>query len=273
MKKFLLSIATVLAVGYADAQMFNATDSAHFALWQVYDADGDANNWKPYNLTGLGTALDGQGGVFMSESYINGVGALTPDNIAVSPVVNCSGNASVFLTWGAGSTETTASTYYDEYYAVYIVNSIVPILAGTYPTPVWEGAISAGQVMEWKSINVSATAANQSTVYIVLRHFNCTDEFRLFIDGVQLTTGVLGLEEATMEASVYPNPANNVLNIKSTVAANKISIISMDGKVVSTTAMSGLEGSINVSSLTEGVYFYEVATENGAVIRNTFVKK
>ena len=49
--------------------------------------------------------------------------------------------------------------------------------------------------------------------------------------------------------------------------------LKMDGKVVSTTTMSGLTGSVDVSSLTEGVYFYEVAVENGEVIRNTFVKK
>ncbi len=274
MKKILLSIATVLAVGYADAQFFIATDSSDFAMWQKYDADGDTYNWSARSTTGAGTVFAGQGGVFRSESYVNGVGALNPDNLAISPAINCSGKPTVFLTWGAGSQETTASTWYQEYYSVYIVNSVAAILAGSYPTPVYSGALSAGEVMEWKSIDVSSMAGNQGTVYIVLRHHNCTDQFQLFIDGVQLSTAALGLEEeSSMEATVFPNPANSMLNVRTTGAANKISILSMDGKVVSSTTMSGMEGSIDVSSLTEGVYFYEVAGENGATIRNTFVKK
>jgi hypothetical protein len=81
-----------------------------------------------------------------------------------------------------------------------------------------------------------------------------------------------GLEENNLSVSVYPNPTNSVLNIKTTSAANHVSIISMDGKVVAESNLNGLTGSINVAELVNGVYFYEVTSSNGAVIRNTFVK-
>ncbi|MFA7273754.1 MAG: T9SS type A sorting domain-containing protein [Crocinitomicaceae bacterium] len=81
-----------------------------------------------------------------------------------------------------------------------------------------------------------------------------------------------GLEENNLEVSVYPNPTNSTLNIKTSSAANHISIISMDGKVVAESNLNGLTGAINVAELVNGVYFYEVSSSNGAVIRNTFVK-
>lgn len=274
MKKLLLSITAILAVTLTNAQnIYIASDSAALSMWVPYDIDADANNWTIENLTGGSQALSPQGWMLRSESYINGVGPLTPDNLIISPSIDCSSNASVFLTWGAGSNETTASTYFEEYYSVYVVNNPATLLTGTYPPAIYEGVLPAGAMMDWKSIDISTVAANQASVYIVFRHHNCTDEFQLFVDGIQLTSGVLGLEEATVEASAYPNPANSILNIETTGAANTVSIISMDGKVVSTTTMSGLTGSVDVSNLTEGVYFYEVAADNGAIIRNTFVKK
>ncbi|MGJ8660990.1 MAG: T9SS type A sorting domain-containing protein [Bacteroidota bacterium] len=80
------------------------------------------------------------------------------------------------------------------------------------------------------------------------------------------------LEENNLSVSIFPNPTNSVLNVKTSSEATNISIISMDGKVVASGALNGLTGSINVSELVNGVYFYEVSTANGSVIRNTFVK-
>lgn len=273
MKKILLSITAVLAVGFINAQIYTAGDSTAFAAWTAYDSDGDTHNWSIKDAAVETTLFAPQGHMLLSESFINGTGALTPDNLIVSPVINCSTNPTVFLSWGAGSTETTASTYYAEYYSVYVVSNPAMLLTGTYPPAVWEGTLSAGEMIEWKSIDVSAGAGGQSSVYVVFRHHNCTDMFRLWVDGISLTTGVLGAEENKLEASVYPNPTNAILNIETNAAANSVSIISMDGKVVSTTAMSGLTGSVDVSDLTEGVYFYEVAIADGSVIRNTFLKK
>ena len=47
----------------------------------------------------------------------------------------------------------------------------------------------------------------------------------------------------------------------------------MDGKVISTEVINANTAAVNVSNLVSGVYFYEIATENGSLVRNTFVKK
>ncbi len=84
---------------------------------------------------------------------------------------------------------------------------------------------------------------------------------------------VLGVDENAITASVYPNPANDVLNINLSANATSVSIIGMDGKVISTEAINANTAAVNVSNLVAGVYFYEIVAENGTVVRNTFVKK
>jgi len=271
MKKILLSITALLAVGFINAQIYSANDSTAFAAWTVYDADGDGNNWMALDMTGAGSTLDAIGGCMMSESYINGVGPLTPDNLAISPAIDCGTTASVSLGWSAGSSESTASTYYAEYFSVYVVTNPALITSGTFPTPIWQGTLTAGEVMQAQNFDVSSIAGNQSTVYVVFRHHNCTDMFRLFLDDVTVNS-TAGVEENAIVTSVYPNPTNGILNVKTTADASTISIITMDGKVVAQSAINGLTGSINVSELVNGVYFYEVTTVQGSVIRNTFVK-
>lgn len=276
MKKLLLSITAVLAVGFTNAQIYSAADSAAFSMWNTYDNDGDGFNWRASVINNPSITAPGFNGAsgFLSASW--STNPLTPDNLGISPATDCSANPTVFLNWKAGSPETTASGWYEEHYAMYVVKAadLPLIIAGTYPAPVFETTLSAGEVFIAESVDVSSIAGGQSGVHIIVRHYNCTDENWIFLNEISLTSSMpVGLDEIANEAKVYPNPTNAILNIETNAAANSVSIISMDGKVVSTTAMSGLTGSVDVSNLTEGVYFYEVAIADGSVIRNTFVKK
>ncbi len=83
----------------------------------------------------------------------------------------------------------------------------------------------------------------------------------------------VGLTENEIVASVYPNPASDVLNIKLKANATSVSIISMDGKVVSTQNVTSNTVAVDLSTVLAGAYICEIVAENGVVIRNTFVKK
>jgi hypothetical protein len=83
----------------------------------------------------------------------------------------------------------------------------------------------------------------------------------------------VGLTENEIVASVYPNPASDVLNINLKANATSVSIISMDGKVVSTQNVTSNTVAVDLSTVLAGAYIYEIVAENGVVIRNTFVKK
>lgn len=80
---------------------------------------------------------------------------------------------------------------------------------------------------------------------------------------------VVGLEENVIEASVYPNPANDVLNIKATEDVTSINVFTAEGKVVATSTAS----SVNVAELNSGMYIYEAVTVSGKVARGNFIKK
>lgn len=75
------------------------------------------------------------------------------------------------------------------------------------------------------------------------------------------------------QVRVYPNPASDVLNFMIGSGAVNVSIVSLDGKVVSTTPVNGQEFSVNVSELTAGAYVYTVELESGIIVRNSFIKK
>jgi len=275
MKKILLSAVALLSLTAVNAQVdvYTANDSAAFSMWTAVDLDGDGFNFSAIDLTGTTSSLSTQGGCAISNSWLTN--PLTPDNLFSSPVQDLSNVATVSLSWAAGNPETTASGWFEEYYAVYVVNNLTAILAGTFPTPVYEGVLAAGEVMEQHSYDVTTQAAGQSTVYVVVRHFNCTDENYLVFDDVKLTaTAYVGTEEQSLEVlSAYPNPTTDVLNITLNENATSVSILGLDGKLISTDIVNSNIVTLNVAELAAGVYFYEVITAEGDKVRNKFIKK
>ena len=79
------------------------------AGWQIYDADGDGNNW---NLAYSSEAQDDV--CFYSASYANNE-ALTPDNWLFSPAFDLGGSVS-FKSWNR-------SDSYPDTIAVYLIEA------------------------------------------------------------------------------------------------------------------------------------------------------
>lgn len=69
--------------------------------------------------------------------------------------------------------------------------------------------------------------------------------------------------------SVYPNPANNVLNlsVKNGLSVNEISMVDINGRIVKTVNTGfNSEMEINVSDLMSGVYMLNVKTDEGVAV-------
>lgn len=275
MKKILLSIAAIAALTSTQAQIYTANDATALGAWTFVDIDGDTYNFSMQDLTSGGSPLASQGATLLSNSWVSAGGgtALTPNNIAVSPVINCSAALEVTLDFKAGSIETTASGWYEEHYAVYVVTNTAALIMGTFPTPVLETTLTAGEVMQPQSLDITAVAAGQATVYVVIRHFNCTDENFIVFDDFVVTGQFASVDENQIEMSVFPNPTTETLNFTMNAVAESISIYSVDGQLVSNELINATTASIDVTGLTEGVYFYEVTTTEGLKSRSTFVKK
>jgi hypothetical protein len=89
----------------------------------------------------------------------------------------------------------------------------------------------------------------------------------LWLDNI--TTGFVGIDENELiSASVYPNPATEVLNIKMNEEVTSVVITALDGKTVATTTSA----SINISALNSGIYLYTITSVSGKVAKGNFVK-
>ena len=151
---------------YRKLDFFEDFDNGLPSNWTAIDNDGDGHNWGSTNY--------GNGVVCVtSESYINSSStsgtALTPDNWLVTPKVTI-GNLLTFDAWGQDV------NFFAEVFNVYVSTT------GT-------------NVDDFVAISEDLTATHERTEYtfdlnqfagqegyIAIRHYNCTDMFRLNVD-------------------------------------------------------------------------------------------
>lgn len=81
------------------------------------------------------------------------------------------------------------------------------------------------------------------------------------IDVLHNTPSNILLTKEEMELSIYPNPANRFIQIKSLQEIKTVSIISMDGKTLKT--VIPISGKIDVSDLYSGIYLIKAKTTDG----------
>jgi len=82
----------------------------------------------------------------------------------------------------------------------------------------------------------------------------------------------LSIKDYTHKFSIRPNPATNDITITSKSDFNKIEVVNFLGQTVITEQNNGKTAKLDISTLTNGVYFVRIATENGASVMK-FVKQ
>lgn len=180
------------------------------AEWMLLDADGDGKYWMYDNGATL-AAHSGTGKLF-SQSYDNETGALTPNNWVFTPGIKLASSDNYLSFWLCPQD----GAYAEEHYAAYVTETnpeaitdpeaaCTKVVEGTLTkgyTPASVGPMAAG---EWENIIVKLPEAfNGKTVYVAIRHFDCTDWFYINLDDLMVTHG----EPDTASASVFAAPAN-----------------------------------------------------------------
>ena len=152
--------------------------------WTLIDADGDGNNWGLQNFSDYTCAS--------SASYINNVGALTPDNWLISPAVTIKAGDKVrFKAWGQDA------NWAAEHFAVYATNGDPSDPANF--TQISDELIATGTATEY-SFDLSDFAGE---CYVAFRHFNVTDMFMLNIDDVEIGEIYDWVEVSGLEDNAY----------------------------------------------------------------------
>lgn len=98
-----------------------------------------------------------------------------------------------------------------------------------------------------------------------------TGTHALLIDSFSVTE-VLGTSQNELNAkfSVYPNPANNVLNVSNTMDASiqNIELSDINGRVIKNIKVANLtETQINISDISQGVYMLRITTDKGNIAK------
>lgn len=87
------------------------------------------------------------------------------------------------------------------------------------------------------------------------------------------SNGILGVNELAMEnISIYPNPAQDILNITNAENAN-IQIFDMLGRLIISKQDISLNEQLNVSGLTVGAYFIKISKDGNTATKKFVVSK
>lgn len=92
----------------------------------------------------------------------------------------------------------------------------------------------------------------------------------VFDNIVPSTLGTADFGYTNNTISLYPNPANDVLNISSSNSITKIEVYDLLGKKV---ASNDNASNVNVGDLGKGAYIVKVVQENGSVVAKQFIKE
>lgn len=285
MKKILLSVSMLLALSYgAKAQdtIFSLDFSTEDGLedWYIIDADGDDYSFG-LNLTGnANTVLNGfEGGVAYSNSYVNNVGPLTPDNSLISQAFEVPAGGTGELSFKVGAQD---PLYPGEHYAVYVISSeeIETVLAGLedestsvddfvalLTEPIVEETLATA-VAETKTFSLEDYAGQ--TVRVVFRHYDVTDMYILLLDDITVTTSSVAAvnDNALTRLSVFPNPATDVVKVANAGLINSINIADLNGRIVKSGSFDAQEtAQVNIADLASGVYMVSVASDKGTVTK------
>lgn len=281
MKKSLLMFFALFAMAFfakAQTPIFTENfDNGMPSGWTQIDANNDNLMWEhsssPVSYFPSDVILAGNGhnestGFILSGSYSNVTStAITPDNWLITPAINLTGIASLSF-WVCGQD----ASFSAEHYGVYISTTTNTDTSAF--TLLYEATI--GQTREqtaWENHTINLSAYNGETVYIAFRHFNCSDEFLLNLDDVEVSLVpsspaiLANPSTVTMSAMVgipvYTTVQVDGYNLTSTITVST-SIpfgVSTDGINYGTTAsLAQIGGTLYVqySPTTEG-------TDNGTI--------
>jgi hypothetical protein len=95
----------------------------------------------------------------------------------------------------------------------------------------------------------------------------------VYVDSIVFDNVNLGANDFKQESnmiSLYPNPAQEVLNVSSSNKISKIEVYDLLGRKV---ASKNNASDVNVAALGKGVYIVKVLQENGSVIAKQFIKE
>jgi hypothetical protein len=270
-----MTIEVINANGVADEGNQYNTYTASFGVQRTSDLAISSQNFSSASALGLWTLIDntdGDFGIYNGALRLRAYHAssgLTGECYA--PLMNFSTNSEPTLTFDVAHKR--YSTSYSERLQV-----MVSADCGTNWTTVYDKAgaeLATGgtttsefnnpsQFYRQEVVDLSAYAGNEHVIIKFV--FTSAYGNNVFIDNVNITDGPLAIETVDDSSlAIFPNPVKDVLTINYDNAISQIDVYDINGKLVKT--FTTVNGTINLSDLSNGVYMLNIQTEEGLVIR------
>ena len=172
-----------------------------------------------------------------------------------------------FYVWN-GTTYTESGTYTGSFTAANGCDSVVTLHLTINESVTYEFDTSVNESFVWNGETFTETgdytqaftAANGCDSIVTL-HLNV----------------ITGISEAEMQINIFPNPANDILNITSSEQISEIEIVNDLGQVVKRMKVNADNAICNVEDLTSGVYVVRIRTINlsntAVILQKKFVKE
>ena len=198
------SLNTVISGGSTGGNASTFTEGFEGGMpagWNVVDANNDGytwcltsaipTTWTYYASMTLDWYRTGTNAI-CSGSYINGVGAITPDEYLVMGQ-QMLGNGSTLSFWAAATDE----SYPADHFGVFVSDDATNWTSVQEWTLTGKGGSNGGRASRegkgaklgtWYNYTVDLSSyAGQK--YIAIRHFNCNDQYIMCVDDIELSAG------------------------------------------------------------------------------------
>jgi hypothetical protein len=249
---------------------------ANFDELRIFD--GDDATAPELSDPALGVQAPGQfsgtvaGGnlfiTFTSDSSVT-QGGWDADVLCAEPVIPCEAPTNIVVD---NETGTGADVSWDA-----APSAVDGYIVEVYPAGATTGQVDS-QLLPPGTLSTTIDSANlmDDTAYDVYVSSLCdssSDPQDIAIsDAVPFNT-ILGLENSSIVSYViFPNPANNEINLKAAFVIENISIISVLGQEVLNTKGGNSELTLDISNLQSGTYFIKATVNNTDVVER-FIKK
>lgn len=276
MKKiFTLLVALFVAFSFTNAQTILSQSfevEAELEGWGAMDYDGDEKDWIIMSYEGAAGVMPPPDGIMAAWSYSWNPQTqvpLTPDNWLISPQVAIpAGNTTLtFYAWGHDQ------SYAAEHLGIYVYAGELPS-DGAVPADDFVSAFEQTVTAEQTEYSVDLSSYAGQNIYIAFRHYNVSNMYALCLDDINVTAGATtGIEDINATANVYPNPAQDVVNVNAASQISNIELFNIAGQKVSTFNVNNTTTQIDVTELANGIYFLKINTEDGMITKKINVVK
>jgi hypothetical protein len=292
---FTLSISAQTVIFEDDFESYNLGDyiGEQSDLWKTWSANGEGtpadalvtDEWSldgDHSIEIRQTVLGNDADVDLMMDIVEFQGDL---EIAFDILVP-SGNGAYWNMQGAGAVAVSwaMDMFFDPAGTFVVEQTAVEFLAGTYIPDEWTSiVINCDLDADEATVSVNGVESGvmpfDQYIFGGINFFGggiLTGDVLYFVDGVTITDlAPVNVEETeAFDFAVYPTPANDQLNIVSNAqGAAQVSVINLAGQVVFTENYNSLtQRQINVSDLTEGLYFVQVTSGDSYVTKKIMVK-